>query len=151
MNPLLRIPLHLYWRFTRGMTLGVRALVFDEQRRVFLVRHTYLAGWHLPGGGVEKGETVFDALERELREEASLALVGSPEFLGLLHNAAVSARDHVALFAVMQTARLDTPRPALEIAERGFFALDSLPDTIAAASLRRIEEWRAGERPPARW
>ena len=28
MNPLLRIPLHIYWRFTRGMTLGVRALVF---------------------------------------------------------------------------------------------------------------------------
>lgn len=151
MHPLLRIPLHLYWRFTRGMTLGVRALVFDEQQRVFLVRHTYIAGWHLPGGGVEKGETVFDALERELREEASLAIIGHPEFLGILHNLGVSARDHVALFAVTKTTLLDTPRPALEIAERGFFALDSLPETITAASMRRIEEWRTGKKPPRRW
>lgn len=151
MNPLLRIPLHLYWRFTRGMTLGVRALAFDEKQRVFLVRHTYLPGWHLPGGGVETGETVFDALERELREEASLEIRESPQFLGLLHNVTVSARDHVALFAITKTAAIDSPRPALEIAERGFFALDSLPDTIAQASLRRIEEWRAGKKPPAHW
>ncbi|MGY6567649.1 MAG: NUDIX domain-containing protein [Salinarimonas sp.] len=151
MNPLLRIPLHLYWRLTRGMTLGVRALAFDEQKRVFLVRHTYLAGWHLPGGGVETGETVFDALERELREEASLEIRENPEFLGLLHNIGTSARDHVALFAITKTAPVDSPRPAFEIAERGFFALDALPETIAPASLRRIEEWRAGKKPPAHW
>jgi ADP-ribose pyrophosphatase YjhB (NUDIX family) len=151
LNPLLRIPLHLYWRFTRGMTLGVRALAFDENQRIFLVRHTYLAGWHLPGGGVEPGETVFDALERELREEASLEIIGDPEFLGLLHNIGASPRDHVALFVISKTAPLDTRRPGLEIAERGFFNLDSLPEAIAAASLRRINEWRAGEQPPARW
>ena len=84
-------------------------------------------------------------------KEASLALIGSPEFLGLLHNTGVSAPDHVALFAVTRTIPLDTPRPALEIAERGFFALDSLPDVIAPASLRRIAEWRAGQKPPPRW
>ena len=51
-EPALRKVFHLYWRFARGMTLGVRAVVIDDAGRVFLVRHTYVAGWHLPGGGV---------------------------------------------------------------------------------------------------
>jgi hypothetical protein len=57
-------------RLTRGKTLGVRAVAVDGDGRVLLVRHTYLAGWWLPGGGVDKGETTQAAVVRELREEA---------------------------------------------------------------------------------
>src|SRR5215211_4047262 len=71
-EPALRRVLHFYWRFARGMTLGVRALVIDEQRRIFLVKHSYVNGWHLPGGGVETGETLIDALIRELAEEGNI-------------------------------------------------------------------------------
>ena len=63
---------HVYWRHTRGITLGVRALVIDPENRIFLVKHSYVRGWYLPGGGVEPGETVIDALIRELREEANI-------------------------------------------------------------------------------
>ncbi len=51
-EPLLRRIFHLYWRFARGMTLGVRAVVLNGENRVFLVKHSYVTGWHLPGGGV---------------------------------------------------------------------------------------------------
>ena len=64
--------MHLVFIFTRGMTLGVRAACFDQQGRVFLVRHTYLPGWHLPGGGVERDETALQALAKEIREEGNL-------------------------------------------------------------------------------
>src|SRR5262245_33676913 len=62
LEPALRRLMHVYWRFARAMTLGVRALVVDEQGRVFLVRHSYVSGWHLPGGGVEAGETLAQAV-----------------------------------------------------------------------------------------
>ena len=68
---------HLYFRLKRPMTLGVRGLVHDADRNsVFLIRHTYVPGWQLPGGGVEVGETVVEALERELFEEGNIELPG---------------------------------------------------------------------------
>ena len=51
-QPSFRRAHHLYWRWARGMTLGVRGLVADNDRRIFLVMHTYTPGWHLPGGGM---------------------------------------------------------------------------------------------------
>lgn len=151
MNPLLRTPLHLFWRLTRGMTLGVRVIATDAQGRICLVRHTYTPGWLLPGGGVEPGETALDALERELREEAAIALASTPVLLGLFHNKAASRRDHVALYLAEAISHLDTPRPRFEIAERGFFALDALPGETSPATLRRIAEWREGRIPAAEW
>jgi len=74
LEPLLRRLFHLYWRFARGMTLGVRGVVVDGDNRVFLVKHSYVAGWHLPGGGVEVGETLLEAVVREVREETALAV-----------------------------------------------------------------------------
>ena len=145
--PIAQRLLHRYWRFSRGVTLGVRAAVLDGNR-VFLVRHTYVAGWHLPGGGVEPGETALDALTRELREEAAIELGGAARLHGVYLNCNASDRDHVLLYVVRAFRVLSAKAPDREIAEAGFFPLDALPDGITPATAARLDEI-AEERPPA--
>src|SRR5436190_7652704 len=100
LSPAIRRVLHTYWRFARAMTLGVRALVVDDAGRIFLVKHSYVSGWHLPGGGVEAGETLTEALARELREEGNIQLIAPPRFQGMVFSRRASRPDHVALFVV---------------------------------------------------
>src|SRR3954471_3977919 len=89
-EPLIRRVFHFYARFARGMTLGVRGVVLDADNRVLLVRHSYVSGWHLPGGGVEVGESFLEALRRELMEEGRIDLAGEPVLHGVFFNSHVS-------------------------------------------------------------
>ncbi len=143
--------LHTYWRFSRGMTLGVRAVVLDGQNRVFLIRHTYVPGWHLPGGGVETGETALDALERELREEACIAIDEPPALVGVFFNHRISRRDHVLVYVIRRFTVLEVKQPDREIAEAGFFPVDQLPEGTTVATRKRLAEILEGQPPSANW
>ena len=151
LEPVLRRVLHAYWRFARAMTLGVRALVIDEEGRVFLVKHSYVSGWHLPGGGVEAGETIGEALARELQEEGNIEMTTPPQLHGLFFNDRDSRRDHVALFVVRAFRQLAAPVPGREIVGHGFFALDALPNDTTAATRARIIEVLGGAPASERW
>ncbi len=120
------------------MTLGVRGLVSDANGRVLLVRHTYTHGWHLPGGGVEHGETALDALKRELAEEGGVEPL-SAQVVGFYSNHARFKHDHVVLYRVDEW-RACPPRENNEIAERGFFARDNLPTDVTPGTRRRLAE-----------
>ena len=151
LEPALRRVLHIYWRFARGMTLGVRALVIDDKGRVFLVKHSYVSGWHLPGGGVEAGETIIQALARELREEGNIDLTEPPQLHGVFFNDRVSRRDHVALFVVRGFHQSAAPLPNHEIIAHGFFAVDAMPNDTTAATRARIIEVLGGAPASERW
>jgi len=139
-EPVLRRAFHFYWRFARGLTVGVRALVIDGAGRVLLVKHSYVAGWHLPGGGVETGETLFTALGRELREEGNIEITGPSTLFAVYHNRRISRRDHVALYIVRSFRQSAPPQPNREIVAHGFFAPDALPDGTTLATRARIAE-----------
>lgn len=144
--------LHLYFVLTRPMTLGVRGLVHDRAAgTVFLIRHTYVPGWHLPGGGVEKGETMLEALRRELAEEGNIELAGPPLLRTIHHNRQASPRDHVALYLVEDFRQTQPKLPDREIAEAGFFRLDALPSGATPATRRRIAEAIGGAEPSPTW
>jgi 8-oxo-dGTP pyrophosphatase MutT (NUDIX family) len=147
---LVRRASHLYWRFSRGMTLGVRGLVIDKDQRIFLVTHTYARGWQLPGGGVEPGETAAEALARELLEEGNIEILEPPLLHGLFFNRRVSRRDHVALFVVRAFRQKSAPKPNYEIAAHGFFAFDALPGETTPATRARIAEVLSGA-PLSQW
>jgi 8-oxo-dGTP pyrophosphatase MutT (NUDIX family) len=143
-EPLIRRLSHFYWRFSRAATLGARAMVIDGAGRIFLVKHSYVAGWHLPGGGVETGETVLEALARELAEEGNIELGGPPALHGIFFNRRVSRRDHVMLYIVRDFRQASQPVPNYEIIEHGFFAPDALPDDTSRATRARIAEVLGG-------
>lgn len=131
-------------RFTRGMTLGVRGMVINAEDQIFLVRHSYVNGWHMPGGGVEAGETLEEALAKELREEGNIMINGEVRLMGVFLNQKASKRDHVAVYLVRHFEQ-SAPRLAdREIVETGFFPLDNLPVETTAATRRRIAEVMAG-------
>ena len=150
-EPLIRRVLHAYWRASRGMTLGVRAAVIDGEGRVLLIKHSYVDGWHFPGGGVEPGETFLEALARELHEEGGVALDGPPALHGMFFNGRVSRRDHVVLYVVRSFRQAVTPKPNFEIVDHGFFARDALPDGTTAATRARLAEILDGVPVSATW
>jgi 8-oxo-dGTP pyrophosphatase MutT (NUDIX family) len=151
LEPAVRRVLHFYWRFSRGLTLGVRAVVVDGQGRVFLVRHSYVPGWHLPGGGVEPGETLMTALARELAEEGNIGLAETPLLHGVFYNSRASRRDHVAVFIVRAFHQDAPPQPNHEVVEHGFFHPDRLPSEATPATRRRIAEVFHGAPIAERW
>ncbi|MFZ5677717.1 MAG: NUDIX domain-containing protein [Pseudomonadota bacterium] len=146
---LLRV-LQPWFRLRRGMTLGVRIVVLDSQNQVFLVRHGYAPGWLLPGGGVERGQTLYDAVERELAEEGGIMPGERPLLHGVFSNEAKFRGDHVACFVLRNFTRRDWT-PTLEIKEARFFPVTALPQGTTGGTRRRIAEVLEGRIPPASW
>ncbi len=126
-------------RLLPPLTIGVRAVVVDPAGRIALVRHTYDERWYLPGGGVEAGEAIAAAIQREVREELGLDGVVPDRVIGLFLNLKEGRDDHVVLFLMRAEAalpdRLSTAAP-FEIAEAadGMEALAwcraAMPDAI---------------------
>ena len=150
-EPLLRRVFHAYFLLVRGMTLGVRAVVLDADNKVFLVKHTYVTGWYLPGGGVDLGETMEQAMRRELKEEGDIDLTGDAELHGIFLNSHVSRRDHVAVFVVRHFRQDRLPEPNREIIECGFFDSAALPEGVTRGTRLRIAEVLDGKPLIATW
>jgi ADP-ribose pyrophosphatase YjhB (NUDIX family) len=128
------------WRLRRGMTLGAQGAVIDGDGRVLLVRHSYRPGWWFPGGGVEWGETLAQALARELTEEVGVTLTGEPALHGIFSNFENFQGDHIAVFVVRHWQRRGEYRKRGEIAEARMFAANELPQAIDPGTRTRLAE-----------
>lgn len=149
-EPLIRPFFFLFSRLTRGKTLGVRIIARDDAGRIMLVRHTYLDGWWLPGGGVDGGQTLEDAAVRELREETGLTATARPVLVSVHSNERFFPGDHVAVYRIDQWDEGELSSHH-EIAETGFFAPEALPDDVNRGSAARIRELLQGGPPDPAW
>ena len=148
---LLRRSLHVGFLLRRALTLGVRGVVEDADKRVLLVRHTYVRGWHFPGGGVEVNETAVEAIIREVREEAAVQLTEPPVLAGAYFNRRLNGRDHVLLFRCPGWKPEGVFRPGTEIADARFFDLAELPADLSLGTRRRIAELYGNAEISAEW
>ena len=139
-NRLLRKLLFFFWRLKRPMTLGVRIFLQNEHGRVLLVRHTYIKGWYLPGGGVEKGETAIAAARKELMEEANIQAKNVMVLFGSYLNRKAANSDHVLLFVCKTWEQVSPFKPNREIAEIGFFDPENLPEGTTQSTRDRLAE-----------
>lgn len=130
-----------YWRLFKPSTLGSLCMVTSEDR-VLLVRQVYESGWHLPGGGLKRGESFGDAARREVREETGLSLLDVRLF-GLYHTRTAGKSDHIAVFVASDYE--GTPHPAsYEIEAVDFVSPRDLPPGTDEFTRRRIEEYLQG-------
>lgn len=144
--------LHVAFRIVRPVTLGVKAMVLrDNDSEVYLVRHTYVPGWRLPGGGVEPGDSVMKTLHKELSEECNITLTGKPVFIGVFHNTFATKRDHIMLYVCRDFTQSAPKVPDWEIAEAGFFPVDALPEGTVGSARARIRDVLEGRDPPESW
>ena len=150
LEPLLRPFFHAWFRLSRGMTLGVRGLVLNARGEVLLIEHTYVRGWYLPGGGVDRGETAEAAVLRELVEEVGIIGLGRPKLLSVHSNHARHKGDHV-LFYHIEAWHQGHATSQGEIRAMGWFAPDALPEAITASTRRRIEEALNAIEPHPEW
>ena len=149
-EPLVRPFFQTYGWLTRGATLGVRGLVLDGEGRVLLLEHTYIKGWYMPGGGVERGETAEHSLAREMVEEAGVEIIGRPVLLSVHDNRRIFPGDHVLIYRIDRWRQVKATQHG-EISRIGFFAPDALPDGTTRATRNRIKEALEGAETDLMW
>ncbi len=138
-----------WWRVRRPTVMGACGMVVNAAGEMLLVRHTYMRGWHFPGGGVGKRETVLAAVHRELNEELGITVKGAPELVGVYTNPADPRSSHVALYRI-SSYEMDF-KPNIEIAEWKFFAADALPPDAGRGPRNRVAEMTGARAPDGVW
>lgn len=131
--------LHWYFLCKRGVTLGARAAIYNRKGEVLLVRHTYVSGWYLPGGGVGRGESILEAAYREVREETGLSKFKLRDHPVVSHDSTISRRDYVAYYIGHSDEAIDFISNS-EISECRYFSPDSIPTDVNKECLKFIKD-----------
>ncbi len=107
---------------------AVAALIFDEQGRILLFKHTYRKfEWGIPAGSLEYHEQPMDAVAREFFEETGMKI----QIEKLL--TVVSAREdhHLTVVYLCKIAGGEF-KPSHEISEMKYFDVNDLPKMLFA-------------------
>jgi len=129
--------------------VGVGAIIVDGAGRLFLARRGPQAKnerglWEFPGGSVEFGERLADALKREMGEEYGIEIeVG--ELLDVVDHILPDEGQHWVspTFICTIVSGEPTIREAAKCTEIGWFAPDQMPDDLTQITQANLAHYRA--------
>lgn len=131
----------LVLQLLKPMTHGVRILLVRDGQ-VLLVQHIYEDEWYLPGGLVERGETLEEAIKREAREEVG-AEIEDMQLFGVYTNFTQGWYDHISVFITEDFGLVGDSDH--EIEHRSFFPMEELPENTSLGSKNRVEDYLMGD------
>ena len=127
--------------------VGVGAIIADGEGRLFLARRGPTAKnerglWEFPGGAVERGERLTDALRREIREEYGVEIdVG--ELLDVVDHILPAEGQHWV--SPTFVCRIVSGTPTIlepgKCADIGWFALMDVPDELTIISRKNLDNY----------
>jgi 8-oxo-dGTP diphosphatase len=115
--------------------IGVFALIFDDEGRILLGHRRDVDWWNLPGGGMDAGETVDEALCREVREETGLDVE-----VGQLVGVYSKPQKQEVVLAFRCRVIAGTLQPTEETRESRYFAPEAMPTNTLPKHRQRIED-----------
>lgn len=134
-------------RGTDYIGVGVGAIMEDDRGRLFLARRGPRAKnerglWEFPGGSVEFGERLADALRREMREEYGVEIVVG-ELLDVVDHILPEEGQHWVSPAYLCRIVSGTPtiREPEKCSEIGWFAPAEIPHGLTVISRENLENY----------
>jgi len=119
----------ILWCSNQRYLIGAVGLIWDEEGRLLLARHTYLPppGWSLPGGWLRRGETLEAGVARELAEELGFIVDVGP----LVAWAELTPPRHYT-FGFVCRVRAGAFQPNAEVVEIAYFPPDEAARLVPA-------------------
>ena len=128
---------------SRNPLLTVDAIIETDNGIILIKRKNPPAGWAIPGGFVDYGETLEEAAVREMKEETSLDINLGRQF----HTYSNPDRDprHHTVSAIFIATATGTPEAADDAIDIGIFTKDNLPEDIAFDHRQILEDYFNGK------
>ncbi|RJR21980.1 MAG: NUDIX hydrolase [Nitrospiraceae bacterium] len=127
----------------RNPFLTVDAIIETEGGIVLIKRKNPPPGWAIPGGFVDYGETLEDAVVRESKEETGLDI----KIIRQFHTYSDPKRDprHHTVTTIFIASATGTPVAADDAKEAGVFTRDNLPADLAFDHRQVLEDYFSGK------